>query len=72
MTLRFSPRSRGAMIGLMSWIGYASLMFFLLGIVVVPRIVAAVGHVRVSAGDAALAVAAAGFWVGRLAVRGRL
>ena len=45
VTLRFAPRSRGAMIGLMSWIGYASLMFFLLGIVVVPRIVAAVGHV---------------------------
>jgi len=28
ITLRFSPRSRGAMIGLMSWFGYASIMIF--------------------------------------------
>jgi membrane protease YdiL (CAAX protease family) len=37
--LRFSPRSRGAMIGLMSWLGYASMMLFFLGIFVVPKIV---------------------------------
>lgn len=29
--LRFSPRTRGAMIGLMSWMGYASMMLFILG-----------------------------------------
>jgi hypothetical protein len=28
--LRFAPRTRGAMIGLMSWLGYASMMLFFL------------------------------------------
>lgn len=42
--LRFSPRSRGAMIGLMSWLGYASLMMFFVGILVIPRIVEATGN----------------------------
>ncbi len=28
--LRFSPRTRGAMVGFMSWLGYASMMMFLL------------------------------------------
>ena len=41
VTLRFAPRSRGAMIGFMSWIGYASLMLFFVGLLLVPRIVAA-------------------------------
>jgi membrane protease YdiL (CAAX protease family) len=45
VTLRFSPRSRGAMIGLMSWIGYASLMLFLLGIFLVPRMIAATARI---------------------------
>lgn len=45
VTLRFAPRSRGAMIGFMSWIGYASLMLFLLGIFLVPRIIEASGRV---------------------------
>lgn len=45
VTLRFAPRSRGAMIGFMSWIGYASLMLFLLGIFLVPRIVEATSRV---------------------------
>ena len=40
--LRFSPRSRGAMIGLMSWMGFASMMLFLLGVFVVPKIVTVV------------------------------
>ena len=31
--LRFSSRTRGAMIGLMSWIGYSTLMLFFVGIV---------------------------------------
>jgi membrane protease YdiL (CAAX protease family) len=29
--LRFAPRTRGAMIGLMSWLGYASMMLMMLG-----------------------------------------
>lgn len=41
--LRFSPRSRGAMIGLMSWLGYASMMLLILGAFVIPKIVSAVG-----------------------------
>jgi membrane protease YdiL (CAAX protease family) len=42
--LRFSPRSRGAMIGLMSWIGYASLMLFIVGALVIPKVISAVGR----------------------------
>jgi membrane protease YdiL (CAAX protease family) len=41
--LRFSPRSRGAMAGLMSWLGYASMMLFMVGAFTMPRIVSAVG-----------------------------
>jgi membrane protease YdiL (CAAX protease family) len=41
--LRFPPRSRGAMMGLMSWMGYASMMVFFIGLFVIPRIVAATG-----------------------------
>jgi membrane protease YdiL (CAAX protease family) len=40
--LRFAPRSRGAMIGLMSWMGYASMMLFFVGALVLPKIVAAI------------------------------
>lgn len=36
--LRFSSRSRGAMIGLMSWIGYASMMLFFLAAVSITKI----------------------------------
>ena len=39
--LRFPSRSRGAMIGFMSWIGYASLMAFFLGLTILPRVIAA-------------------------------
>lgn len=39
ITLRFPPRSRGAMVGIMSWLGYASMMSFLVGLFVVPQIV---------------------------------
>jgi membrane protease YdiL (CAAX protease family) len=39
--LRFSPRSRGAMVGIMSWLGYASMMLFFIGLFVVPQVVAA-------------------------------
>jgi membrane protease YdiL (CAAX protease family) len=41
VTLRFSPRSRGAMIGLMSWLGYASMMLFFVGLLVIPKAVTA-------------------------------
>jgi membrane protease YdiL (CAAX protease family) len=43
ITLRFAPRSRGAMIGLITWWGYASLMMCLLGIAVVPKLIPAIG-----------------------------
>jgi Type II CAAX prenyl endopeptidase Rce1-like len=42
--LRFSPRSRGAMIGFMSWMGYASMMLFFLGIFLMPKIATAAGR----------------------------
>lgn len=41
--LRFSPRSRGAMIGLMSWMGYASMMLFIVGLFLIPKLVAVMG-----------------------------
>ncbi|HEY6249270.1 MAG TPA: CPBP family intramembrane glutamic endopeptidase [Candidatus Angelobacter sp.] len=41
--LRFSPRTRGAMIGLMSWMGYSSMMLFFVGFYVVSTVVAAIG-----------------------------
>jgi membrane protease YdiL (CAAX protease family) len=40
--LRFPPRSRGAMVGLMSWAGYASMMMFFLAWFLIPRIVTAI------------------------------
>jgi len=42
--LRFSPRSRGAMIGLMSWLGYASVMMFFLGAFFIPRLITVAGR----------------------------
>ncbi|MGO9087718.1 MAG: type II CAAX prenyl endopeptidase Rce1 family protein [Candidatus Sulfotelmatobacter sp.] len=42
--LRFPPRSRGAMIGLMGWLGYASMMLFFVGAFVIPKIITAVGR----------------------------
>lgn len=44
VVLRFSPRSRGALVGLMGWLGYASMMLLFLGLIVVPKIVNAVGR----------------------------
>ena len=41
--LRLSPRSRGAMIGLMSWMGYASMMLFFVGFVFIPKVVPVLG-----------------------------
>jgi membrane protease YdiL (CAAX protease family) len=37
--LRFSPRTRGAVIGLMGWLGYTAMMLPIIGIYVVPRFV---------------------------------
>jgi membrane protease YdiL (CAAX protease family) len=42
--LRFSPRSREAMIGFMSWLGYAAMMMFFLGAFLIPKIVPAIGN----------------------------
>jgi hypothetical protein len=44
VVLRFSPRTRGAAIGLMSWLGYASMMLFFVAAVAVPRIVSVLGN----------------------------
>jgi membrane protease YdiL (CAAX protease family) len=41
VVLRFSSRSRGAMLGLMSWMGYTSMMLFFVGLFVLPKIIAA-------------------------------
>jgi hypothetical protein len=41
IVLRFPLRSRGAIIGIMRWLGYASMMLFFFGIALVPRLVAA-------------------------------
>jgi membrane protease YdiL (CAAX protease family) len=43
--LRFSPRSRGAMVGLMGWLGYASMMLFLLATFVMGKIATIAGKV---------------------------
>jgi membrane protease YdiL (CAAX protease family) len=42
--LRFSPRTRGAMLGLMSWMGYASMMLFIVCAATMGKIVSAVGQ----------------------------
>jgi len=43
VTLRFPSRTRGAVIGFMGWMGYASMMLLFVGLFAVPRIVAALG-----------------------------
>ena len=45
--LRFSPRSRGAMIGLMSWMGYASMVLLFVGLLVLPKIGTAIGNILI-------------------------
>jgi membrane protease YdiL (CAAX protease family) len=42
--LRFSPRTRGAMIGLMSWMGYASMMLFIVCAFTMAKIISAIGR----------------------------
>ncbi len=44
VVLRFAPRSRGAVIGFMSWMGYATMMLSFLGVYIIPRALTAAGH----------------------------
>ncbi len=44
IVLRFSPRTRGGILGLMSWLGYATFMFLLVGVVAVPWLVSHAGR----------------------------
>lgn len=37
--LRLAPRSRGAVIGMLSWFGYASMLLTFVGVAVIPRII---------------------------------
>lgn len=43
--IRFSPRSRGGILGIMSWLGYAILLFSFAGFYVLPRIIMAAGKI---------------------------
>jgi membrane protease YdiL (CAAX protease family) len=43
MTIRFSSRTRGAMIGLMGWLGYSSMMLLFLAMFFIPQVVHAAG-----------------------------
>lgn len=42
VVLRFPPRTRGAMIGFMSWIGYTSMMLCFVGIYIVPKVISSI------------------------------
>jgi membrane protease YdiL (CAAX protease family) len=44
VVLRLAPRSRGAMTGMMSWMGYASTMLFFVGVFFVPKAVTAMSR----------------------------
>ena len=41
--LRTGPRTRGALIGLMGWFGYASMVFFVGGLTIIPKVASALG-----------------------------
>lgn len=43
--LRFSPRNRGAIIGLMGWIGYSSMMLVIMGLFALPIVITALAKV---------------------------
>lgn len=43
--IRFPPRSRGGVLGIMSWLGYAILMFSFAGYYFLPRLVMATGKI---------------------------
>ena len=40
--LRFSPRSRGAMVGFMGWLGYSSMILLFFGLFAIPKVVTAI------------------------------
>ena len=42
--LRTGPRTRGALIGLMGWFGYASMVFFFFGLTIIPKVASALGN----------------------------
>ena len=42
--LRFPPRSRGAMIGIMNWLGYASMMLFFVAAIFIPKALGAMAR----------------------------
>jgi membrane protease YdiL (CAAX protease family) len=44
VVLRCSPRSRGAILGLMGWFGYTSLMLYFVGLFFIPKVVTAAGR----------------------------
>jgi len=41
--LRFSPRTRGAMIGLMGWVGYSSMLLLFVSLFALPKIITGLG-----------------------------
>jgi hypothetical protein len=43
ITLRCSVRTRSAMLGLMSWLGYSTMMLFLIGFAAIPVVIKAIG-----------------------------
>jgi membrane protease YdiL (CAAX protease family) len=43
VVLRFAPRTRGAIIGLMSWLGYASMMLLIFSVLLMPKLIAIFG-----------------------------
>ena len=49
--IRFAPRSRGGVLGLLSWLGYAMLMFSFAGFYFVPRLVMAAGRILEALGS---------------------
>ncbi|MGI3777257.1 MAG: CPBP family intramembrane glutamic endopeptidase [Janthinobacterium lividum] len=43
--LRFAPRSRGALVGIMGWLGYTAMMLLVVGVVEAGRIATVLAHV---------------------------
>lgn len=50
--LRFPPRSRGALIGILSWLGYATIFVILFGVTMMPRIAAVASRFSQPVADA--------------------
>jgi membrane protease YdiL (CAAX protease family) len=44
VVLRFAPRTRGAMLGMMSWLGYASMMLLIVGAFAIGKILGSAGR----------------------------